>query len=144
MTELHELSALDCADAVRSRAVSPVELVTHALERLEHLDPQVGAFVTVTPERALDEARRAEQQVLRAADPADLPPLLGVPTAIKDLSQVAGVPTRFGSAAMTGFVPPYDDHVVRLLRAAGTISLGKTATPEFGLPCYTETAIGPP
>src|SRR5207244_2172482 len=53
-------------------------------------------------------------------------------------------PTHFGSAAMPDFVPTFDDHVVRLLRAAGTISLGKTATPEFGLPCYTEPAIGAP
>jgi amidase len=144
MTELHELSALECAVAVRSREVSPVELVTHALDRLARLDPQVGAFVTATPERALEAALNAERQVLSADDPSGLPPLLGVPTAIKDLNQVAGVPTRFGSAAMTGFVPSYDDNAVRLLRNAGAISIGKTATPEFGLPCYTETAIGPP
>lgn len=144
MTDLHELSALDCAAAVRNRTVSPVELVQHALERVELQDPQVGAFVTVTAERALAQAAQAEQQVLAADDPRALPPLLGVPTAIKDLNQVAGVETRFGSAAMTGFVAPYDDNVVRLLREAGAISLGKTATPEFGLPCYTETAIGPP
>ena len=54
------------------------------------------------------------------------------------------MPTQFGSRLMAGFVPEIDDHVVTLLRAAGTISLGKTATPEFGLPCYTETDIGPP
>ena len=57
---------------------------------------------------------------------------------------VRGVPTQFGSRLMAGFVPETDDHVVSLLRAAGTISVGKTATPEFGLPCYTETDIGPP
>ena len=57
---------------------------------------------------------------------------------------VAGVPTKLGSAAFADFVPDFDDNVVTLLRAAGTISLGKTATPEFGLPCYTETDIGPP
>ena len=67
-----------------------------------------------------------------------------MPTAIKDLNLTKGVPTKLGSALFTDFVPDIDDYVVELLRAAGTISLGKTATPEFGLPCYTETDIGPP
>ena len=143
MTALHELSALDCAAAVRARELSPVELVTHALARSEEL-ADLGAFVHVTPHRALEEARSAEALVASADDPRALPPLLGVPTAIKDLNQVAGVPTGFGSATMTGFVPQYDDNVVRLLRAAGAISIGKTATPEFGLPCYTESDVAPP
>jgi amidase len=82
--------------------------------------------------------------VLDTADPATLPPLLGVPTAIKDLNLTKGVPTKLGSAAYADFVPTFDDYIVESLRAAGTISLGKTATPEFGLPCYTETDIGPP
>ncbi|HJQ42827.1 MAG TPA: amidase [Jatrophihabitantaceae bacterium] len=143
MTDLHELSALECAAAVRAREVSPVELVGHALARTEELD-ELGAFVHVTPHRALEEARAAEALVGSTSDPRELPPLLGVPTAIKDLNQVAGVPTAFGSATMAGFVAPYDDTVVRLLREAGAISIGKTATPEFGLACYTETEIGPP
>ena len=67
-----------------------------------------------------------------------------MPTAIKDLNLTAGVRTTLGSRAYRDFVPAVDDHVVTLLRQAGTISLGKTATPEFGLPCYTETDIGPP
>ena len=138
---LHELSALDAAAAVRSGAVSPVELVDHALDRIERLDGRLGAFVTVTADSARAEARAAEAAV-RAGD--ELAPLHGVPTAIKDLNLVRGVPTRFGSRLMAGFVPETDDHVVTLLRAAGTISLGKTATPEIGLPCYTETDIGPP
>jgi amidase len=144
VTELHELSALAAAAAVRRRDVSPVELVRHALDRVDRLDPHLGAFVTVTAERALDAAGAAEALVAATDDPADLPPLLGVPTAIKDLNNVAGVPTRFGSVAFADFVPAHDDNVVALLRAAGTISIGKTSTPEFGLPCYTETDIGPP
>jgi amidase len=144
MTQLHELSALDAAAAVRRREVSPVELVEHALRRLDEQDPQVGAFVTVTADAALEQARAAERAVAQAADPTTLPPLLGVPTAIKDLNNTKGVPTKLGSWAFADWVPDVDDHVVTLLRAAGTISLGKTATPEFGLPCYTETDLGPP
>jgi amidase len=141
MAELHDLTALQAAAAVRAKQVSPSELVEHYLDRIARLDGQLGAFVTVTDESARAQAKAADQQVL-AGD--QLPPLHGVPTAIKDLNLAVGVPTKFGSATMTDFVAPLDDHVVRLLREAGTISLGKTSTPEFGLPCYTETNIGAP
>jgi amidase len=129
---------------VRRREVSPIELVAHALDRIGRLDDQVGAFVTLTPDLALEQAEEAERLVQSSADVADLPPLLGVPTAIKDLTMTAGIPTQFGSRTMADFVPVLDDYVVTLLRRAGAISVGKTATPEFGLPCYTETDIGPP
>jgi amidase len=141
MAELHDLSALQAAAAIADREVSPSELVEHYLDRIARLDDQLGAFVTVTDEAARAQAKQADAEVL-AGGP--LPPLHGVPIAIKDLNLTAGVPTKFGSALYRDFVAPVDDHVVTLLRRAGTISLGKTATPEFGLPCYTETDIGPP
>src|ERR1700712_76422 len=141
MAELHDLNALQAAAATRDRTVSPTELVEHYLDRIARLDGEIGAFVTVTADGARAQAAEAEAAVLSGAD---LPPLHGVPTAIKDLNLTAGVRTTFGSAVHRDFVAPLDDHVVRLLRQAGTISLGKTATPEFGLPCYTETDIGPP
>lgn len=141
MTELHELSALTTAAAVRARSVSSVELVTHALARLERLDPKVGAFTTVHAELALAQAREADRLVTRGGE---LPPLLGVPTAIKDLQLTAGIRTTLGSAVYADFVPLIDDHVVTRLRAAGTISLGKTTTPEFGLPCYSEPDVAAP
>jgi amidase len=141
MAELHELSALEAAAAVRRKQVSPVELVEHALARIAALDDQVGAFVTVTADAARQQARAAEAAV---GEGVGLSPLHGVPTAIKDLNFTKGVVTKFGSRAMAEFVPDFDDNVVTLLRAAATISVGKTATPEFGLPCYTETDIGPP
>jgi amidase len=144
MADLHDLTALDAAAAVRRREVSPVELVEHALDRIARLDSQVGAFVTVTDEAAREQAKAAERAIADADDPAGLPPLFGVPTAIKDLNLTAGTVTKLGSRIFAEWVPDFDDNIVSLLRAAGTISLGKTATPEFGLPCYTETDIGPP
>jgi amidase len=145
MTSLHDLTALEAAAAVRRREVSPVELVDHALDRIDRLDGQLGAFVTVTDEAARTQAKAFEQGVVNAAgDAALLPPLFGVPTAIKDLNLTKGVPTKLGSKVYEDFVPEFDDYVVELLRGAGTISLGKTSTPEFGLPCYVETDIGPP
>jgi amidase len=141
VTRLHDLTALDQAAAVRAGEVSPTELVEHALARIEALDAGLGAFLTVTPERALAAAARAEARLRRGGD---LPPLLGVPTAIKDLNNTAGVRTTFGSRTMADFVPTVDDVVVTKLAAAGTISVGKTNTPEFGFPCYTDNdLVGP-
>ena len=71
-------------------------------------------------------------------------PLAGVPTAIKDLNATAGIPTEFGSPMIADFVPEVDDEVVRRIDAAGLVSLGKTSTPEFGSPCYTEPEGHPP
>jgi amidase len=141
VTQLHDLTALEQAAAVAAKEVSPTELVEHALARIEAHDAGLGAFITVTPEGARAQAVEAEDRV-RAG--GELPPLLGVPTAIKDLNNTAGVRTTFGSAALADFVPSVDDAVVTRLADAGTISLGKTNTPEFGFPCYTDNQlVGP-
>ncbi|MHB1800202.1 MAG: amidase family protein, partial [Actinomycetes bacterium] len=144
MTALHDLTGLEQAEAIRARDVSPVELTEHYLNRIQAHDAAVGAYVTVTAELALSQARDAEARVLATEDPASLPPLLGVPVPVKDLQNVAGVRTTYGSAVYADFVAPVDDHVVTLLREAGTVLLGKTNTPEFGAPCYTEPAVAPP
>ncbi|WP_285654332.1 amidase [Actinomycetospora sp. NBRC 106375] len=139
MSDLHELTALETAAAIRRGDVSVVDVVEAALSRAERLGPGLGAFAVLTPERALDAARALDRAGVDGAGP-----LAGVPTAIKDLAATAGVPTRRGSVIYDGYVPDRDDDVVGLLRAAGTISIGKTAVPEFGLPCYTEPAGAPP
>jgi amidase len=141
VVHIHDLNALEQAEAVRRGEISPVEITEHYLDRIARLDSQVGAYVTVTPEPALEQAQKAEAGVLAGGD---LSPLLGVPIPIKDLNLVRGVPVHFGSAAYEDFVAPVDDSVVERLRDAGTIMFGKTATPEFGMPCYTETSISPP
>ncbi|MFL6121309.1 amidase [Actinophytocola sp.] len=139
MAELHDLTAAEQAAAVRRGEVSPVDLVEHYLDRIARLDGELGAFVTVTDEAARVQAKEAERAVRSGAP---LPPLHGVPTAIKDLALTAGVPTAFGSRALRGFVPVVDASVVTALRAAGTISLGKTTTSEFGLVPHGETDLG--
>lgn len=135
-------SALAQAAAVRAGEVSPVELVERALALIEAHNDSIGAFLTVTAESALSRARDAERRLL-AEGSEGLPPLFGVPTAIKDLTPTAGVRTTFGSRAYESFVPSADAHSVTLLRAAGTISLGKTNTPEFGLSGFTENDLAP-
>lgn len=142
MTELHDLTALEQGELIRRCEVSPAELAEHYLERIArldvHADEPLGAFVTVAEERAL---RGAHSLAIR---PPGASPLWGVPTAIKDLNMTAGVRTMFGSAAFADFVPDVSDNVVLAIEAAGMISLGKTNTPEFGSPCYTEPDVAPP
>src|SRR5690606_40995926 len=110
-------------------------VLAHTLERAERLGPGVGAFARLTPDLA---RRQADDAAARLAD-GDPAPLLGVPLPIKDLTMVAGVEMTAGSAAMRGFVPEVDDGVVTRLREAGTVRVGKTSTPELGLPpCRSE------
>ena len=133
---LHDLTALEQGDAVRRGEVSPLELVDHYATRAD----DVGAFVTTTHDGARDHARRLTD----VGRPPDAGPLWGVPTAIKDLNMTAGVRTTFGSAAYDDFVPEVSDSVTLALEAAAMPSLGKTNTPEFGSPCYTEPDVAPP
>lgn len=135
MSELHDLTMLEQAAAIRRREISPVELVDHYLDRIERLNDTVGAFVHLAPDQARAAAKDAESAVTSGAE---LPPLHGVPTAIKDLYLTADMPTSFGTGAFAPMELGIDEFFVTKLRAAGTISLGKTATPEFGAPCYTE------
>lgn len=131
MTELHDLTALDQAAAVRAGETSTAELIAHYLDRIERLNDTVGAFVRVHPEEPED------------PEQAD-GPLAGVPTAIKDLNNTEGVVTEYGAEAMAGNIPSFTDELVLRIRRAGMPSLGKTATPEFGSPCYTEPFNAPP
>ncbi|WP_319463937.1 amidase [Micromonospora sp. RTP1Z1] len=139
MAEPHDLTALEQAAAIARGELSSVELVAHHLTRVDALGDTVGAFVTVTPELAVEAARAAD------AVPAEQRgPLHGVPTAIKDLTLTAGVRTTFGSAAFADFVPPFDADVVRFIKAAGLVSLGKTTTSELGCSLYSEGLVAPP
>lgn len=137
---LHDLTALEQGDAVRNGDVSPLELVEHYIGRAD----RVGAFVTTTHDLAREHARRLTALLTGTGRPADAGPLWGVPTGIKDLHPTAGVRTTFGSAAYDDFVPEESDDLVRTVEAAGMPSLGKTNTPEFGSPCYTEPEVAPP
>lgn len=141
---IHELTALEQGRAIASGELTSVEITRHYLDRIERFDPSVHAFVTVTGELALRQAAEADKAVA-AARSFDVPlgPLHGVPIAVKDNTAVEGVRTTFGSAAFAEHESDLDDHVVTRMRAAGMVILGKTNTPEFALPCYTENRVGP-
>lgn len=141
MSSLDELTALEQRNALRRGELSSRELTAHYLERIEALNPALGAFITVTADAALGEAAAADQ---RHASGADLPSLHGLPLAHKDLTDVVGVVTTHGSAALQHTVAAADSPLVAVLRRAGAVSVGKTQVPEFGLSCYSENLIAPP
>ena len=143
LTELHELSAVALRDLLRQGHVSAAEAAGHFLARIEQQNPLLGAFVTVTAEQAMVDARAADSA--RTQVPAgELPLLHGMPLAFKDLTDVAGVVTTHGSAALDHKPAPSDAPLVALLKEAGVIALGKTQVPEFGLTAYSENRIAPP
>ncbi|TQL69498.1 amidase [Nocardioides albertanoniae] len=137
MAEIHDLTALEQGELLHRCEISPGELAEHYLDRISRFD-DVGAFVTIAEERISTCARELSIKAVGAS------PLWGVPTAIKDLNLTRGVRTTFGSAVFADFVPDVSDNVALSIEAAGMISLGKTNTPEFGSPCYTEPDVAPP
>lgn len=141
MSDLHDLSMLEQASAIRDRTISPVELVDHYLDRINLLNEDVGAFVFVAPELARKGALSAAQAIREDTATGTLH---GVPTGIKDLYSTADMPTGYGTGAFPPLEVGRDEAFVAKLRAAGMVSLGKTATPEFGAPCYTEPEGHPP
>ncbi|MCD1145957.1 amidase [Kocuria sp. LUK] len=145
MTGIEDLTAVGLRDALARREVSAVEAAEHFLARVREDDGALGAFVHVAADAALDRARALD------ALPAGAPhgALHGLPLAVKDLHDVAGMPTTHGSAALTGPdggapVAAEDDDLVRVLRGSGAVLLGKTQVPEFGLNCYSENLVAPP
>ena len=128
-------SAVEQAEAVRSRQVSSVELTRAYLDRIESINPRLNAFVLKTPELALEQARAADAQ------PSTDRRLWGVPVSVKDLVSVAGYPTTFGSRAFEDYSLPIDFFPVARLKEEGCPILGKTNTSEFGTRPTTEYGL---
>lgn len=127
-TDLCFTPAVALAELIRRRAISPVEIIRAVLERTERLNPRLGAYVLVHAERALEQARQAEQAVMGSQP---LGPLHGVAVSIKDNLGTAGDRTTFGSRLLAEFIPPEDAPSVARLRASGAIFVGRTNLPEF-------------
>lgn len=131
---LHWWTARALAGAIRRRELSAREVVAWHLERIAEINPRLNAIVSLRPEAALAEAEAADR---RAAAGEPLAPLHGLPIAIKDLEDTAGIRTTYGSLAFAEHVPDADSLLVARLRAAGAIVVGKTNTPEFGVGSHT-------
>ncbi len=135
------LSLADLAAALRERRLSPVEVVNTLLERIESEDAKLNAFITVLPERAREEAARAEKEMLAGEYRG---PLHGVPVGVKDLICTEGVRTTMGSAFFEDYVPDHSATVVSKLEEAGAILIGKTNTHEFAYgPTGDSSHFGP-
>ena len=122
------LSILEASERIRNREISPVKLTRECLNRIEQLNPKFNAFITVTAESALSEARRAEQEI---ANGNSRGPLHGIPIGLKDLFDTAGVKTTAASAVFADRVPRQDAEVVTRLKNSGAIILGKQNLHEF-------------
>jgi len=136
--ELCELSAIDLAARIRRKDVSAREVMQAHLARIDRVNPQVNAIVTLVAERAMADAARADE---RAARGEPLGPLHGLPVAHKDLVDTAGIRTTRGSLFYKDFVPTTDALLVTRIREAGAITCGKTNTPEFGAGSQTFNAV---
>ncbi len=128
MTALHTLGVAEVTALVQRREVSPVEVVTACLARLEALEPRLQAWVSVNRQGALAAARRCEHAIQHGDR---VGALAGVPVGLKDIIYTAGLRTTAGSRVYADFVPTYDATVTVRLQQAGAIILGKTVTTEF-------------
>ncbi|MFC1879522.1 Asp-tRNA(Asn)/Glu-tRNA(Gln) amidotransferase subunit GatA [Chloroflexota bacterium] len=142
MTDLYELTLSQIVYSLRSGDFSSLELTQAYLARIKHLEPQLHAFITPTPELALSQAGAADRRLTlwRSNPDSPLPPLTGVPIAVKDVLCLADVRCTCGSRILENFLPPYNATVIDRLLAAGVVVLGKTNTDEFAMGSSTENS----
>jgi aspartyl-tRNA(Asn)/glutamyl-tRNA(Gln) amidotransferase subunit A len=133
---LHASTAAEIGRGLRAKKYSSVEVTKHFLGRIERANPGLNAFVTVTAERALADASRADATLARGEGG----PLTGVPVVHKDIFCTSGILTSCGSRILSNFVSPYDATVVERLDAAGMVLLGKTNMDEFAMGSSNETS----
>lgn len=138
---LASVSAAELRSLITDRQVSPIKLTAMYLERIERLDPQLNAYLTVTPDEAMAQAQAAEEAIVRGDATG---PLHGVPVSVKDLEMTKGIRATSGSLPFKNRIPQADSIVVERLKATGAIILGKTNTPEFGHRGTTENLLGAP
>jgi Asp-tRNA(Asn)/Glu-tRNA(Gln) amidotransferase A subunit family amidase len=138
MTELWQLSGLTLGEAIARREVSAVEALDAIIARVEAVNPEVNAIVTLVTEHAQEEARAVDARLAAGQTGG---PLFGVPVSIKDLIETKGTRTTFGSLLRQDFVPEQDAILVERLRAAGCPVFAKTNTPDHGLKFATDNMV---
>ncbi len=143
-SDLAFTSALEQAQLIKEREITPLELTEIYLSRIEQYDSQLGSFYYVAKESAIADAKQKTQQLKETSDTNDLPTFFGVPIAIKDLKSVANMPINYGVSALKDQIANYDEGVIVKIRQAGFIILGKTATSQLGSFPYTEPQGFPP
>ena len=139
MTSLHYTSATDLVTRIRTKDLSPTELMESTIRRIEALNPSINAFVTLRAEKAMDEANAMAERMGKGEDPPG--PLAGIPIGVKDLEDVEDMITSFGSTPYKDNMALKDSIQVGRLKAAGAIVVGKTNTPEFGFTGFTKNRL---
>jgi len=140
MTQLPFRSATELAAAIRGKEISSTELVECYLDRIEALNPGLGAVVAVAAERACSEAGEADRRLARGEE---VGPLHGLPVTVKDCLETAGMRTTCGAAELAGYVPDHDAEAVGRLRRAGAIIAGKTNLPAWASDCQSSRRLEP-
>jgi aspartyl-tRNA(Asn)/glutamyl-tRNA(Gln) amidotransferase subunit A len=138
--DLPALSIAKAAARIARKQLSPVELTRAVLERIERLNPRVGAFLTVAADQAMDAARAAEREIQRGGYRG---PLHGIPVGVKDTYYTKGILTTAASPVLADFVPDFDAAIVERLKAGGAILVGKLNLPEFSFGGYTPGCHNP-
>ena len=133
-------SARDMASLVKTRKLSPVELVRAFLDRIESVNPKVNAFITVTGEHAINEAKKAEREIVAGRYRGVLH---GIPYASKDMVATKGIRTTNGSKITSDWIPNFESTVTSRLNAAGAILIGKLNLLEFAMGSGQKGLIGP-
>ena len=141
MADLTAFTVKECLNALNQGDVSSVELTSAFLDRIVQHEPQLHAFITLTPERALVSAKAADKKRSELKNTGqEMPTLLGLPLAVKDVLCFAGTRTTCGSKILENFTPPFNATAVHRLLDAGVVVLGKTNTDEFAMGSSTENS----
>ena len=138
MKSIHYMSARKLANLIRTGKLSPVEVMEETFDRIAAVNPLINAFVAMRAEEAIKEAKELEGRIVRGMEPG---PLAGIPVGVKDLEDVKGMVTSFGSIPYKQNLSDHDSVQVARLRRAGAIIVGKTNTPEFGFTGFTKNRL---
>ena len=134
--ELYELTLTKAHEKLKTRTISSLELTQSVLSRITQVEPRVGAYITLTPESALEQAHQADEEISQGR----IGPLTGIPMAVKDLISTRGIKTTCASRILENYIPPFNATIMNRLRTEGIVLLGKTNLDEFAMGSSTENS----